>query len=346
MGVALSGIINSDEVELDYFRNKTIAIDGMNMLYQFATTIRQADGTPLKDSHGNITSHLTGLFFRINKLLLKEMKLVFVFDGAMPELKRLERERREKLKTEALNSYEDAKERMDILEMKKFASRTTHVTKEMVAEATELITAFGLPVIIAPAEGEAQASYMVAKGDCDYVGSQDFDCLIYGAPKVVRNLSISLKRKKINALTYKAILPEILSLKKVLAELGLTRDQLIALAMLIGTDFNIGGIKGLGPKKGLKLVKEKGENFEELFTEVKFDETFGISWREVFNLIKHMPVTDKYELKWKRFDKEKIIDILVKRHEFSAERIESALESLEREQKSAKQTDLNNFFKK
>jgi len=344
MGVALSSLVTAEEVDLSKFKNKILAIDGMNMLYQFATTIRQADGTPLKDSKGNVTSHLTGLFSRISKLIMGNVKLVFVFDGEMPELKKLERERRDKLKNEAMASFEEARESGDIAEMKKYASRTTRVTKEMVEEAIKLITAFGLPVIRAPFEGEAQASYMVSKGDCDYVSSQDFDCLLYGAPNVVRNLSISLKRKKINALTYKTVMPEILTLKKVLSDLDLTRDGLIALAMLIGTDFNIGGVKGLGPKKGLKLIKDNDEDLEKIFSSISFEEQFGISWEKVFNTIKNMPVSDDYKLEWKGVDREEILKILVDEHEFNRERVENTLNEIEKEQKSAKQTSLGKFF--
>lgn len=344
MGVALGDLITRKEVNISYFKDKIIAIDSMNMLYQFATTIRQADGTPLKDSKGNVTSHLTGLFSRISKLIIAGLRLVFVFDGEMPELKKLERERREKLKTDAINSFEEARDKGDVLEMKKFAARTTRVTKEMIAEAIDLITAFGLPVIVAPSEGEAQASYMVDKGDCDFVSSQDYDCLIYGAPKIVRNLSIGQKRKKINALTYSTVLPEIIEAKNVLSELNLNKDKLIALAMIVGTDFNIGGVKGLGPKKGLKLAQEN-DDLEKLFTEIKFNEICNVSWKDVFNTIKNMPVTDDYKLEWKPINKEKIIKILVDEHEFNKERIETTLDNIEKEMKSSKQTSLGNFFK-
>jgi flap endonuclease-1 len=344
MGVAIGDLVTKKEVDIDFFKDKTIAIDAMNMLYQFVTTIRQADGTPLKDSKGNITSHLTGLFSRVTKLMSKNIKMVFVFDGKMPELKKLERERREDLKTKALHEFDLAKESNNIEEMKKLASRTTRISTNMIEEAVELISALGLPVVRAPCEGEAQASYMVSKGDCDYVSSQDYDCLIYGAPKVVRNLSLTLKRKKINALTYKTILPEVLELSIILKELELTRNQLIALSMIVGTDFNIGGIKGLGPKKGLKLVKEFGEDFEGLFTKIEFNKQFNIEWKDVFNTIKDMPVTDDYNIKWKKINSEKIIDILVNQHDFTLERVKNTLDELEKEQKSAKQTSLGKFF--
>ncbi len=343
MGVALSGLIKAEETDINKFKDKIIAVDAMNMLYQFATTIRQQDGTPLKDSKGNVTSHLTGLFSRISKLMIAGLKLVFVFDGDMPLLKKIERERRDKLKTEAIQSFEEAKERGDVLEMKRFASRTTRVSKDMIDESIKLIQAFGLPVIRSPSEGEAQASYMVSKGDCHYVSSQDYDCLIYGAPRVVRNLSLTQKRKKINALTYKTILPEILELNKVLKELNLDRDRLIALAMIIGTDFNVGGVKGLGPKKGLKLVQEN-HDLEKLFLEINFDEICGVSWKEVFKTIKEMPVSDDYKLEWNNIDEEKILEILVENHEFNRERITNALENIQKEMKKARQTSLGNFF--
>lgn len=344
MGTAIGDLLNKKEVEINFFSDKIIAIDAMNMLYQFVTTIRGPDGTPLKDSKGNVTSHLTGLFSRVTKLISKNLKLVFVFDGKMPELKKLERERREQLKTKALHEFDLAKESGNIEEMKKLASRTTRISTQMIDEAKEFISALGLPVITAPFEGEAQASYMVLKGDCDYVSSQDYDCLIYGAPKVVRNLSLGLKRKKINALTYKTIMPEIIELNQVLKDLEITRNQLIALSMIVGTDFNIGGIKGLGPKKGLKLIKEFGEDFETLFKEIEFEKQFNLKWEDVFNTIKNMPTTDDYKLEWKNINSEKVIDILVNQHDFTLERVQNTLDELEKEQKSAKQTSLGKFF--
>lgn len=344
MGVSLSSLIEGKEVNIDYFKGKIIAVDAMNMLYQFVTTIRGNDGTPLKDSKGNVTSHLTGLLSRISKLIIKDIKLVFVFDGEMPLLKKLERERREKLKSDAMILYEEAKDSGNILDMKKYASRTTRVTKEMIDEAKELISAFGIPVITAPSEGEAQASYMVFKGDCNFVASQDFDCLIYGAPKIVRNLSLSNKRKKINALTYKTVSPEVVSLKEILDNLKITRDQLIVLAMLIGTDFNIGGIKGLGPKKGLKLVKDYGTDFKSLFEEVNFEEESNVSWEEVFDTIKNMPTTDDYDLRWDKLNREKIIEILVTKHEFNLERVNNTINDMEIELSKPKQSSLSKFF--
>lgn len=343
MGVAFGDLIEGKEVSIEELQGKIIAIDAMNMLYQFVTTIRQHDGTPLKDSSGNVTSHLTGLFSRCTKLMEKGLKLVFVFDGEMPPLKKLERERRQKLKEEATAAFAEAEASNNIEEMRKFASRSARVTTEMIEESKELLIALGIPVVQAPSEGEAQAAYMVSKGDCDFVASQDYDCLIYGAPKVVRNLSLSQKRKKINALTYKTILPEILDLNTVLKTLELNIDQLRALSMIIGTDFNIGGVKGLGPKKGLKIIKELKEP-KAIFEEIKFEENCGVPWSEVYDTIANMPHIDNYNLTWGDINEDKVKEILINKHNFSINRVNSGLEQVELAKKLSQQTNLGKFF--
>lgn len=344
MGVAISDLLKVKETSIDQLQGKVVAVDAMNMLYQFVTTIRQQDGTPLKDSKGNITSHLTGLFARTTRMLQKGLKLVFVFDGEMPALKAAERARRNEAKEKAHEQFREASASKDIAQMSKLAKRTAKISSEMIAESKELLLALGIPVIQAPSEGEAQAAYMVAKGDADFVASQDIDCLIYGSPIMVRNLGLSPKRKKINALTYKTIQPEIITLKEVLKDLDISLDQLRALAMLVGTDFNIGGVKGLGPKKGLALVKKFGNNFSALFNEVNFEEECAVNWKDVFETIAQMPTTEEYTLTWQPINKEHIINLLVTEHDFSTERVTNALEELEKAKKKSQQTDLGNYF--
>ena len=345
MGIAISPLVKPIQTSVEGLSGKIIIIDAMNILYQFVTTIRQYDGTPLKDSHGNITSHLTGLFSRCTRLMQKGLKLAFVFDGEMPALKAAERARRDALKTKAIDALKEATEAKDTKAMKKYSTQSTKITTQIIEESKELLDALGIPVIQAPSEGEGQAAYMVKKGDGDYVGSQDYDCLLYGAPKVVRNLNISSRRKKINALTYKTILPEILILKDFLKNLDLTINQLRALAMLVGTDFNIGGIKGLGPKKSIQMVKQFGEDFESLFKEVKWDDFFDVPWKEVYELVSNIPITNNYKLEWKEIDKDKLNKLLVEEHDFSQNRINNALEELEKNKLKTQQTNLGNFFK-
>jgi len=326
MGVALTNLLKIKEISFKDLEGKTLVVDGQNMLYQFMTTIRQQDGSLLTDTKGNVTSHLIGLIARMTYFLSKKIKVIFVFDGQVPELKHKELQKRKESKIEAQKKYEEAKQSENIEDMKKFASRTTRLSKEHVEEAKLLLEAIGIPVVQAPSEGEAQASHIVSKGDAYAIISQDADSLIFGATRVVRNLSIS-GRRKVGA-TYKSVSPELIELSENLNELGIDREHLILLSMLVGTDYNVGGIKGIGPKTALKLVKEFSKP-EELFNEVKWDEYFKVSWQEVFELLKNIPVTDDYKLEWNDYDKEKIIDILVNKHDFSQDRVNSLFEKLE-----------------
>jgi flap endonuclease-1 len=344
MGVAITDLLKTKEISFEDLRGKKLAIDAYNILYQFLSTIRQRDGALLTDSNGKITSHLVGLFSRTINLMEKGLNLVFVFDGEVPELKTEERERRKSIKQEAQRKYEKAMKEEDIKGMKKYASRTSILTKDMVQEAKELITALGLPIVQAPSEGEAQASYMAKKGDVYAIVSQDADALLFGAPLLIRNLSITGKRKKTDSLTYTTIKPEIIDLAENLNILGIDQDQLIALSILVGTDYNRGGIKGTGPKNALKLVKQYNKDFDSMFKEAKWDEFFDFEWKQVYYLIKKMKTTDDYSLKWEDVDESKIKELLIEKHDFSPERIEKSLSKLLKNQKSKEQKGLKDFF--
>lgn len=342
MGVQISELFEKKEISLDKLFNKKIIVDSYNQLYQFLTTIRQRDGTPLVDTQNRITSHLAGLFTRTANFIGRNIKLAFVFDGEPPRLKEQERERRKEIKKDAEEKYKIAVEKEDVEEMRKYASRTSRLTEEMVTEAKELVNAFGLPVIQAPSEGEAQAAYMVKKHKFFALSSQDIDGLLFSAPKLIRNLSIAGKRKKTKTLSYETIKPEIIDLTENMNKLSIDQNQLIVLGILVGTDYNVGGIKNIGPKTALKLVKEYKTDFNTLFKSVEWE--FDFSWKDVFNLIKNIPVTDDYNLKWKEINPDKIKEILIEEHDFSKERVDKTLERLSKGEESKQQKGLGEFF--
>ena len=344
MGVALTELLLIKEIDLDFLRNKVLVVDAPMWLYQFLSSIRQRDGSLLTDSKGNVTSHLMGLLSRISNLSQQNIKLAFVFDGEPPKLKHLTLEKRKEIKIEAEKKFEKAKEKEDTEMMKKYASRTSRLTDEMIDEAKKLIESFGLPVVDAPSEAEAQASFIVKNHDAFAVATNDADALLFESPRIVRNLNMAGKKKKTNKLSYETINPDIINLEENLKHLGIKQEQLIALAMLIGTDYNAGGIKGIGPKTALKLVKEYGTNFEDLFNEVKWSEFFDFSWHEVFNLIKNIPVNKHYYLKWAAVDEEKIMKLLVDKHDFSEERVKSQIEGLVKHKEKKNQKGLSEFF--
>ncbi|MBT6505934.1 flap endonuclease-1, partial [Candidatus Woesearchaeota archaeon] len=311
-----------------------------NVLYQFLSSIRGSDGALLQDSNGRVTSHLYGLFSRTMNLITAGVKPVYVFDGKAPDLKYLEQKRRSDLKKEALNKYEIAKQSGDLDEMKKYASRTSRLTQEMIEDAKLLIDSMGVPIVQAPSEGEAQATFMCKQKDVYAVASQDGDSLLFGAPILIKNLTLNNKRKVSGTQSYVDIKIEQIELKTVLSELEISQDQLIVLGILIGTDFNQGGIKGIGPKKALNLIKKHNENFEALFEEVNWNNFYDFSYKEVINIFKNIKVNSEYSLKFNKPNKQKIIEILVDKHNFSMDRINSTFEKYEKKQGELSQQNL------
>ena len=344
MGVALTELLLIKEINLRFLQNKILVVDAPMWLYQFLSSIRQRDGSLLTDSKGQVTSHLMGLMTRMSNLTQQNTKLAFVFDGEPPKLKHLTLEKRKEIKLEAEKNFEKAKEKADEELMKKYAARTSRLTSEMIEEAIRLVEAFGLPAIEAPSEAEAQASLIVKNGDAYAIATNDADALLFEAPRIVRNLNMAGKKKKTNKLSYETINPDLIGLEENLKHLGITQDQLIALAMLIGTDYNSGGIKGIGPKTALKLVKSHEANFEKLFNESKWSDFFEFSWHEVFDLIKNIPVNAHYNLKWTEVNEEKIMKLLVDEHDFSEERVKSQIESLTKLKEKKGQKGLGEFF--
>ncbi len=351
MGVNLKDIIPPDAVkvvnDLRELSGKAIAIDAYNALYQFLAAIRQPDGTPLMDRRGRITSHLSGLFYRTINIVEAGIRPVYVFDGKPPELKAREIAERTKIKEEARKKYEEAIRRGDVEAARKYAQMTSRLTSEMVDASKELLSAMGIPWVQAPSEGEAQAAYMAKKGDVWAAASQDYDSLLFGAPRLVRNLTISGRRKLPNKNVYVEIKPEIINLDKVLKGLGITREQLIDIAILVGTDYNPEGVKGIGPKQALRLIKTYGSLEKAL--KVIPSASFPVEPIKIRELFLNPEVTDDYQLKWRKPDPEKIIAILVREYDFSEERVRNAIERLVKAYRSKIATrarGLDAWFKK
>ncbi len=343
MGTAIGDLVEKHPATLEDFSRKRIAIDAFNTLYQFLSTMRGADGSLLMDHRGNVTSHLNGLFSRGIAMLAKGIRPAFVFDGKPPELKAEERERRRAVKEQARVQYEEAKEREDTEAMARFAARTAVITPQIIDDSRKLLRLLGIPTVDAPSEGEAQAAFMQKRGDVDFIASQDYDSLLFGAEELVRYLAVSPRKKQANTLRYERLQPEIIRLREVLAKLEVTHEQLICLGMLVGTDFNRGGIKGLGPKKALKLVTEHKDP-EAIFAAAKWDDAFCYPWKEVYRIFADIPATEDYALEWKDADKEGVMRFLCDERDFARERVERELGRLAEAAESKKQKGLSDFF--
>ena len=341
MGVNISKLIPKEEIELSDLKNKVVAIDAYITLYQFLTTIRQPDGTPLKDTSGNITSHISGLFYRNINLLQQKIKPVYVFDGDPPKLKQEELQKRQKTKELAEEKYQQAKQEHNIRNMKKFSSRTVKITEDIISQSKELLDALGIPFIQAPNEGEAEAASLAKNSKAYASASQDFDSLLYATPILVRNLT-SPKRKRLNSGIYQEVKPELIKLENVLEELKINQDQLICLAILVGTDYNPGGIKNLGQKRALELVRQH-KTPKQIFNHIqqKYDSTFHT--QEIFNLFKNYKSPTTNEIKFNEPNTNKLKQLLTK-YGFSEARISSGLQKLEQIKQLTQQKGLSDFF--
>ena len=344
MGVQISGIIPKIEIQLENLSGKKVAIDAHNTLFQFLSIIRQKDtGEPLRDSQGRITSHLTGLFYRTIKLIEAGIKPVYVYDGEPPEFKKTTIEGRHEARREAKKKWEEAVKEGRKEDIMRYAQGALSLTDDMLDESKKLLDTMGVPWIQAPSEGEAQCAFICSEGNADYSGSQDYDALLFNSPLLVRNLSITGRRKLPKQEVYIEIKPELIELEKVLSELEITREQLIILGILIGTDYNPQGIKGIGPKTALKIVKEK-KTLGNVLKDVEW--TFDVDPQKIFEFFMKPPVSKEYKMEWKEPDKEKAIELMVEEHDFSRERIENAINKLLEMKKEGTQSSLETWFKK
>lgn len=341
MGVQISKIIPHKEIELSDLKGKILAIDAFNTLYQFLTTIRQLDGTPLMDKNGDITSHLSGLFYRNINLLQEGIKPVYIFDGIPPELKQEEIKKRKKAKLIAQQKYKEAKEKEDTKEMKKYSGRFVKITDEIIQQSKELLGALGIPVIQAPSEGEAEAAVLARIKKVWAAASQDYDALLYATPYLVRNL-VSPRRKKNSSGLYIEIKPELIEFQQVLNQLQIDEDQLICLAILVGTDYNPGGVMGVGQKRALEIVRRYKYPIE-IFNQVKKKFNFIFDWQEIFKQFHEYESSYIETIEFKKVDENKIREILLA-HNFSENRINSGLQKLRTIDELKKQRGLSDFF--
>lgn len=323
MGLQIGDIVPRKETGFSDLNGKVIAVDAFNAIYQFLSSIRQLDGTPLMDSRKRVTSHLSGLFYRNIALLSEGIKLVYVFDGEYDVLKGKTREARGEARADAREKYEKARDEEDIEAMGKYARGFISLNEEMVVESKELLEAMGIAVVQAPGEGEMQCAQLVKDGEAYAVGSQDYDSLVVGGSRLIQNLTLARKRKTVSG--YVHISPEVIEYEGLLNSLGIDSDQLICLAILVGTDFNPKGVKGIGPKKALALVREKKYPVE-IFRD--FEERLDFDWKAVFEIFKKPNVLKNAKIKFPKLDPEKIRKILVDEHDFSADRVEKQLGKL------------------
>tara|TARA_B100001093_G_C26847573_1_gene1023602 strand:+ start:2837 stop:3865 length:1029 start_codon:yes stop_codon:yes gene_type:complete len=325
MGCNLRDLATPENIDLATLSGQRVGIDAFLTAFQFLTTMRdrspQGDGGPLRSDDGTIVSHLMGFLHRTTALLALGIKPVYIFDGQSPELKRDEIEMRRARRVEAERIHQEAIAAGDFALAQKMAPRIMYYSQEMVDETKKLLDLLGVPWVVAAAEGEGQAAVMAARGQLDVVATQDWDALLYGTPRLVRNLmSDGTKQhgRTVNA--------QMINLGDMLESHDLSREQLIDLAIMIGTDFHP-GIKGIGPKTGIKLIKslgtieaicqEKGKEVPERLDEI----------REIFHNHPAVEVADE-DLLPGTIDVKGLTQFLQVERQFSQRRMDNALDKL------------------
>lgn len=315
MGVKLKDIIEPKKINFNDLEGRSVSIDAFNTLYQFLSTIRQRDGQPLCDENGNITSHLSGILYRNSSIAEKGIKPIYVFDGKPSKLKKQTIEKRREIRDESEQKWKEALESGDEKTAQKYAKRSSKLTPEIIESSKKLLTLMGIPYVEAKSEGEAQAAYLVEKGDAYAVASQDYDCLLFGAKRIVRNLAINSNLGNL----------EYYELRHVLHELSISREDLIKMGILIGTDFSE-GLRGVGSKTALKLARKN--QLDDKMAELQ--ELTDYDLDDVYNIFMNHDVNTDYEIKWNKVDKEGLVEFLCYEHGFSENRVLKAADKLKK----------------
>jgi flap endonuclease-1 len=334
MGVNLSDIVPAEQAELDDVAGQVVAIDAYNAIYQFLSVIRQPDGKPLMDQRGRVTSHLAGLLYRNANFLELGIRPVYVFDGTPHKLKARTIMERSERRSKAKREWEEAVEKGDYHKAFTKATQSSRITNEIVESSRILLSHLGIPVVQAPEEGEAQAAFMAAKGDAWAASSQDFDSLLFGAPRLVRNLTITGRRRHPGKDQSKEVPVEIILLDKALEQVRLTREQLIDVCILMGTDFNE-GVMGIGPKKGLKLMQEHG-SLEKVMSLLQVEIE---GYQEIRDIFLRYEVMHEYRLEWRAPDRDKVMSLLKEQYDFSEARVDAALKRMQPQEGRRKQLE-------
>lgn len=335
MGVDISQILHPRRISLSALSGKVVAIDAFNSLYQFLSIIRLPDGTPLRNRDGEVTSHLSGLFYRCINFIEVGMKPVFVFDGEPPSLKQETIRQRSEARIEAEEAWKEALAAGEVRQAWTKATRASRLTGVMIEDSKRLLRYMGIPSVQAPSEGEAQAAYMVQVDQADAAASQDFDSMLFGCPRLIRNLAISGKRRMPRTNKFIQVEPEEIILSELLESLNVTREQLVDMGIMIGTDYNP-GIKGIGPKKAHNIIRKFG-SLDDAIREGTVDSIESLA--ELRAIFLDPPVSHREELTWKDTDRGAVLSFMCDKNGFSADRIASALDRVsKRKQPSGFQT--------
>jgi flap endonuclease-1 len=341
LGVNLTPIIVKQTIRLRDLEKRKLAVDANNALYQFLALIRTPRGIPLKAPDGTVTSHLTGLLYRTTRLVSEyQMRLTFVFDGKPSKYKGREIGKRRELRERMTKEWREALEAGDYSKAFSKAVMSSRLTRPLIQDAKTLLTLLGIPYVQALGEAEAQAAYMAREGDFWASSSRDYDSLLFGTPRLVRYLTISGREYLPSKRISRPLKPEIIVLDEFLSTHSITREQLVDLAILIGTDFNE-GIKGIGPKTALKLISQHG-SIDDLPDEIRA--RIDVHYNDVRKLFLEPKVTCEYTTSYGHVREDELYAFLCDQKGFSKARVQSAIERIKAPHERMEQHDLKRWL--
>jgi len=334
IGTLIKSLNIGKKIDSEDLKNKILAVDALVAIYQMLAMIRAPDGYFLTDKKGRITSHLVGIFNRECRLISIGIRSVYVFDGPPHPLKMKIIAKRKKEKKKYYKQFILAVKKGDAERAIKLGKRSMFVTDNMINETKKLLKLLGIPIIQAIHDAEAQAAYIVNRGDAFALATRDWDAFLYGAKRIVMHWK----------LTQDDYLPtKLYDLKEFLEKANLTRRELIEMAILIGTDYNPEGFKGIGPKTAYKLIKKYG-SVERLIEIGKIKWKWEIRPKEIRDIFMNHPINKNYEICFSEPDFEGLIHFLVDKHNFSLSRVRKqimlAMKALKRPGRQTSLTDL------
>ncbi|AEN06256.1 flap endonuclease-1 [Halolamina sp.] len=275
----LRAVAAIEDIPFSELSGSVVAVDAHNWLYRYlTTTVKFTADSVYTTSDGDEVANLLGVVQGLPKFFEADMTPVLVFDGGVTDLKSDEVERRREQRKKAEERKQEAEEAGDSVEAARLEARTQRLTDTIHETTRGLLDRLDVPYIEAPAEGEAQCAHMAATGEVDYAGSEDYDTMTFGAPRTLRQLTSKGH-------------PELMDLQKTLEKHDISYEQLVDVALLMGTDFNE-GVTGYGPKTAVKAVKEHGD----IWGVMEAEDVYVANADRVRELFFDPPVTDDYEL--------------------------------------------------
>ena len=324
MGINLKKLVTTSEIDLQSLKSKRLTFDANSILHGFLSIIRDSKGMVIRDKNDNVTSHLIPLFYRNIIFLQNNLKPIYVFDGKPPKLKKELIQKRENKRKYAKKKYNSALKKKNYQLSRKYFQQMISLSDSMIDDAKKLLNLMGIPSIQAPSEAEATAAYLNKNSNVFAAVAQDYDSILFGATRIIRNLTVTGKRKIPGSSKYKTIKPELIDSKKTLRNLGISRKQLIDIAILIGTDYNIGGIEGFGPKTALNNIKK----YKKLEKIPGIQDKLDKRYKKIRNLFLHPQVSKNPTIQFKKPSLSKLQDFLVEQRNFDQKKVENALSSL------------------